>query len=121
MGEMRWPCQQPPWGRLTAVDGATGEVAWQVPLGVTAGLPPDRANTGRPGRAAAIVTAGGVLFIAATDDARFRALETATGRELWVDELDAQGNANPMTYLGPDGRQYVALAATDAVLAYRLP
>lgn len=117
----RWPCQKPPWGRLTAVDASTGDVAWQVPLGVTEGLPPDRATTGRPGRAAAITTAGGVLFIAATDDDRFRGIETATGRELWVDELDAQGNANPMTYRGADGRQYVAIAATGAVLAYRLP
>jgi len=121
MGEARWPCQAPPWGRLTAVDGATGDVVWQVPLGVTEGLPADRAGTGRPGRAAAIVTAGGVVFIASTDDDRFRALETATGRELWVDQLDAQGNANPMTYLGSDGRQYVVIVATDAVLAYRLP
>jgi quinoprotein glucose dehydrogenase len=117
----RWPCQKPPWGRLVAVDATTGEVAWERPLGITEGLPDGRQETGRPGRAAAIVTAGGVLFIAATDDARFRALEAATGRELWVDPLDAQGNANPMTYEGADGHQYVALAATGQVLAYRLP
>jgi quinoprotein glucose dehydrogenase len=121
MGDSRWPCQKPPWGRLSAVDASTGQVAWQVPLGTTEGLPPARANTGRPGRAAAIVTGGGLVFIAATDDGRFRALEAASGRELWVDELGAQGNANPMTYRGGDGRQYVAVAATDALLAYRLP
>ena len=121
MDGARWPCQKPPWGRLTAVDAATGALAWQVPVGVTAGLPPDRMNTGRPGRASAISTAGGVLFIGATDDGRFRALDSTTGRELWVDELPAPGNANPLTYRGPDGRQYVAIAATDAVLAYRLP
>jgi glucose dehydrogenase len=121
MGGSRWPCQKPPWGRLTAVESATGEVAWQVPVGVTEGLPPERANTGRPGRAAAIATAGGVVFIAATDDGRFRALESATGRELWVDDLGAPGNANPLTYRGTDGRQYVAIAAIDRVLAYRLP
>jgi quinoprotein glucose dehydrogenase len=78
-------------------------------------------NTGRPGRAAAIVTAGGVVFVASTDDARFRALDATTGRELWVDVLERQGNANPMTYRGSDGRQYVAIAAIDALLAYRLP
>jgi quinoprotein glucose dehydrogenase len=121
MGGTRWPCQRPPWGRLTAVDAATGGIAWQVPLGVTEGLPPERMNTGRPGRAAAIVTAGGVVFVASTDDARFRALEATTGRELWVDVLERQGNANPMTYQGSDERQYVAVAAIDALLAYRLP
>jgi len=121
MGDSRWPCQKPPWGRMTAIDAATGEVAWQVPVGVTDALPPARRNTGRPGRAAAIVTAGGVLFVASTDDNRFRALDAATGRELWIDALEARGNANPMTYGGADGRQYVALVATDRLIAYRLP
>jgi quinoprotein glucose dehydrogenase len=104
-----------------AVDGASGQVVWERPIGVTEGLPAERQNTGRPGRAGAIVTGGGLLFVAATDDARFRALEATTGRELWVDRLEGPGNANPMTYLGTDGRQYVVVAATDAVLAYRLP
>ncbi len=121
IGDARWPCQKPPWGRLSAVDGSTGEVVWQQPLGITEGLPAGRQNTGRPGRAAAIVTASGLLFIAATDDSRFRALDATTGRELWVSTLDRRGNANPMTYLGSDGNQYVALAATDAVVTYRLP
>ena len=121
IGDARWPCQKPPWGRLTAVDGATGDIVWQQPLGTTDGLPADRQNTGRPGRAAAIVTASGLLFIAATDDSRFRALEATTGRELWVTRLDRRGNANPMTYQGSDGNQYVALAATDEVVTFRLP
>ena len=121
MNGSRWPCQKPPWGRLTAIDAGTGAVAWQVPVGVTDGLPIDRERTGRPGRAAAIATAGGLLFIGSTDDNRFRAVETATGRELWVDELAARGNANPMTYGGADGRQYVVIAATDELVAYRLP
>ncbi|MGD2044816.1 MAG: PQQ-binding-like beta-propeller repeat protein [Gemmatimonadota bacterium] len=121
MGGSRWPCQKPPWGRLTAIDSRTGDIAWQVPIGVTDELPPDRRNTGRPGRAAAIATGGGVLFIASTDDDRFRALEAATGQELWVDDLEARGNANPMTYGGADGRQYVVIVATDRVIAYRLP
>ena len=121
MSDSRWPCQKPPWGRLTAVDAATGEVSWQVPVGVTEGLPTDRQNTGRPGRAAAIVTGGGVVFIASTDDNRFRALDAATGSEVWVSMLDRRGNANPMTYEGSDGRQYVVIVATDEVVAYRLP
>jgi quinoprotein glucose dehydrogenase len=121
MNGQRWPCQKPPWGRLLAVDGSSGRVVWEQPLGITEGLAPERQNTGRPGRASAIVTGGGLLFVASTDDARLRALETATGRELWMDRLENVGNANPMTYLGADGRQYVAVVATDAVLAYRLP
>lgn len=121
MDDSRWPCQKPPWGRMTAIDAATGDVAWQVPVGVTEGLPADRQNTGRPGRASAIVTGGGLLFIASTDDNRFRALEATTGQELWVDELEARGNANPMTYGGADGRQYVVIVATNDVIAYRLP
>jgi glucose dehydrogenase len=121
IGEQRSPCQKPPWGRLTAVDGATGRVVWERPVGVTEGLPPDRQNTGRPGRAGAIVTGGGLLFIAGTDDDRFRALDAASGAELWVDRLESMGNASPMTYRGTDGRQYVTIVATDAVLAYRLP
>jgi quinoprotein glucose dehydrogenase len=121
MGESAWPCQKPPWGRLTAIDAATGDIAWQVPLGITEGLPPGRRNTGRPGRAAAIATGGGVLFVGATDDSRFRAIESTTGRELWSDVLPAPGNADPMTYGGADGRQYVAIVATDEVIVYRLP
>ena len=115
------PCQKPPWGRLTAVDASTGDVVWQQTIGITEQLPANRQNTGRPGRAAAIVTGGGVLFVASTDDNRLRALDATTGRELWVSMLDRRGNANPMTYLGADGRQYVVVVATDAVVAYHLP
>ena len=117
----RLPCQKPPWGELIAVEAATGDIAWRQPLGVSDQLPEDRRNTGRPARAAAIVTAGGVLFVAATDDNRFRAIEAATGRELWVSRLAGHGNANPLTYLGGDGRQYVAIAASDTLVAYALP
>ena len=117
----RLPCQKPPWGELIAVEAATADVAWRVPLGVSDQLPEGRRNTGRLARAAAIVTAGGVAFVAATDDNRFRAFETATGRELWEARLPAHGNANPLTYLAGDGRQYVAVAATDTLLAYALP
>ena len=117
----RLPCQKPPWGRLTAVDASTGDVAWERPLGITEQLPGDRQNTGRPGRAGVIATASGVLFIAATDDDRFRALDAASGEELWVERLEQRGNANPMTYQGIDGRQYVVVSATDTLTAYGLP
>ena len=92
-----------------------------MPLGVSDQLPEERQKTGRLARAAAIVTAGGVLMVAATDDNRFRAFESATGRELWVTRLPGHGNANPLTYLAADGRQYVAVAATDTLVAYALP
>ncbi|MEZ5490828.1 MAG: PQQ-binding-like beta-propeller repeat protein [Gammaproteobacteria bacterium] len=115
------PCQAPPWGQLSAVDTTTGALVWQRALGVSETLPAGRQNTGRPGRAGALITGSGLLFIAATDDNRFRALEASSGNQLWETQLNARGNANPMTYLGNDGRQYLVITATDEVVAYRLP
>ena len=68
-----------------------------------------------------IVTAGGVVFIASTDDNRFRALDVKTGKELWVTKLERRGNADPITYQGRNGKQYVAVVATDTVVVYALP
>jgi glucose dehydrogenase len=121
MGGVAWPCQKPPWGRLTAVNTTTGDFAWQVPLGITEGLPEAKQNTGRPALAGAIVTAGGVLFVGSTDDNRFRAIDAKTGAPLWVTKLDRRANADPITYLGRDGKQYVAIVATDALVTYSLP
>ena len=118
VGDQNWPCQKPPWGRLTAVNVATGDVAWQVPLGVTDALPPGRQHTGRPMLAGAISTASGLLFIAATDDNRIRAVDTRTGKELWVATLEKRGNANPMTFQTRSGRQYVAIVASDTLVVY---
>ena len=72
-------CQQPPWGQLTAVNVHTGEFAWRSVLGVTDSLPPDKQKTGRPGNGGSIATAGGLVFIGATDDNRFRAFDARTG------------------------------------------
>jgi quinoprotein glucose dehydrogenase len=110
--ETRMPCQAPPWGVLTAIDVNTGETAWQVPLGVSDNLPPELAKTGRPNVGGAIATAGGVVFIGATDDARLRAFDAKTGKELWTTKLVASAHATPVTYQGKDGRQYVAVVAT---------
>ncbi|HEX7947264.1 MAG TPA: PQQ-binding-like beta-propeller repeat protein [Phenylobacterium sp.] len=110
--ETRMPCQAPPWGTLTAINVNTGEIAWQQPLGVSDNLPAAIAKTGRPNVGGAIVTAGGVLFIGATDDSRFRAFNARTGAELWTYKLGASGHATPITYQGKDGRQYVAIVAT---------
>jgi quinoprotein glucose dehydrogenase len=121
IGEANWPCQKPPWGRMTAIDMATGDIAWQIPLGITEQLPEGKQRTGRPALAGPIVTAGGVLFVAATDDDRFRGLDAKTGRELWVTKLERRGNANPITYQGRNGKQYVAIVATDTLAVYALP
>jgi quinoprotein glucose dehydrogenase len=120
-GGGNWPCQKPPWGRLTAVNAATGNIAWQVRLGVTDQLPAGKQNTGRPALAGPIATAGGLLFVASTDDNRFRALDAKTGKELWVTKLERRGNADPITYQGRNGKQYVAVVATDSVVVYALP
>ena len=90
IGDANWPCQKPPWGRLTAINTSTGEFAWQVPLGITDQLPLEKQHTGRPLLAGPIVTASGLVFIASTDDNRFRALDVKTGKELWVDEARAK-------------------------------
>jgi quinoprotein glucose dehydrogenase len=116
-----WPCQKPPWGRLIAINAATGDFAWQIRLGITEQLPAGKQNTGRPVLAGPIVTGSGLLFIASTDDNRFRALDARDGRELWITKLARRGNADPMTYMGKNGKQYVVIVATDTVVAYALP
>jgi quinoprotein glucose dehydrogenase len=125
-------CTQPPWGNLTAIDVNTGEFAWRVPLGVTDTLPPDKQKTGRPGNGGSIVTAGGVVFVGATDDSRFRAFNAKTGEELWTVKLGAAAHATPSTYQGRDGRQYVVITSTgggfldaptqdDSITAFAIP
>jgi quinoprotein glucose dehydrogenase len=121
IGDANWPCQKPPWGRLTAVNASTGDIAWQIRLGVTEQLPEGKQNTGRPALAGPIVTASGLLFIASTDDNRFRAFEAKSGRQLWVTTLERRGNADPITYQGGNGKQYVAVVATDTLAVYALP
>ncbi len=100
-GDHHYPCQQPPWGDLNAVDLNTGEIVWRTPLGVVdeleaKGIP----KTGVPSLGGSIATAGGLVFIAGTDDRRFRAFDARTGKELWVTKLESNGHARPMTYLG---------------------
>ena len=126
-------CAKPPWGLLTAIDLNTGKFRWQDHLGVVdallaKGIPP----TGSANLGGSIVTAGGLLFIAATNDGRFRAFDKDTGKELWETRLPASGFATPMTFLGKKtGKQYIVIAAgggnkydlhfTDTLVAYALP
>lgn len=114
------PCYRPPWSRLVAIDPSSGEVIWQTTLGITEALPPDRQLTGSTGSAGPSVTAGGVVFVGATRDERFRAFDADTGEQLWETRLDGNANANPMTYLGRDDRQYIAVVAGDRLVAFAL-
>ena len=110
--ERKLMCQQPPWGTLTAIDVRSGEIAWQSTLGVSDQLPAAVASTGRPNVGGSIATAGGIVFIGATDDGRFRAFSSQTGEELWSTKLAASAHATPITYRGRTGKQYVAIVAT---------
>lgn len=116
-GFQRWfdregyPAIKPPWGTLNAVDMNTGEIKWKVPLGEYAeltarGVPP----TGTENYGGPVVTAGGLLFIAATADETIRAFDTRTGKVLWQAKLPFSGNATPSTYMAGD-RQYVVISA----------
>ncbi|MFN8343355.1 MAG: c-type cytochrome, partial [Spirosomataceae bacterium] len=125
-----YPISQPPWGTLTATDLNTGERLWQVPLGeypeLTAkGIP----ITGTDNYGGPLVTAGGLLFIAATRDERLRAFDKKTGRLLWQTQLPAAGYASPSTY-SIAGKQYVVIAcgggklktkSGDKYVAFALP
>ncbi|HTJ86003.1 MAG TPA: pyrroloquinoline quinone-dependent dehydrogenase [Terriglobales bacterium] len=125
----QWPCQKPPWGTLNAIDVNKGEIVWKVPLGSLAGL---NSVTGAPNLGASVVTAGGLVFIGATTDSKFRAFDSRTGKQLWVAELAASAHAAPVTYIGKKThKQFVVIAAggggffqgqtSDEVVAFALP
>ena len=127
-----WPCQQPPWGQLWAINVNTGDVAWKVPLGIDAELEAKGIHgTGTLNFGGSIATAGGLLFIAATNDHYFRAFNAGTGKILWEAKLDTGSYTVPMTYAGKKGKQFVVLVASggsyydttagDSVIAYSLP
>lgn len=114
------PCYKPPWARLTAVDANTGEVKWAVPLGIFEDLPEGKQLLGDTGSAGPTVTAGGLVFVGATNDKRFRAFDAETGEQLWEAQLGNSANANPMSYRGRSGEQYVAINAGGVMVAYSL-
>ena len=136
VGYERWrdsagyPAIKPPWGTLSAIDLNSGLYLWRIPLGehpeLTArGIPP----TGTEQYGGPIVTAGGLVFIAATQDGKFRAFDKSTGQMLWQTDLPAAGYATPSTY-SVKGKQYVVIAAGggklgtksgDAYVAFALP
>jgi quinoprotein glucose dehydrogenase len=129
------PCTAPPWGTLSAVDMAAGEIVWQRPLGTIRDVAPaivPNFEFGVPGAGGPIVTASGLIFIAAAIDNYLRAFDVTNGDKLWEGRLPASGQATPMTYfLEEPGKQYVVIAAGgharmgsttgDYVLAFALP
>ncbi|HSG35725.1 MAG TPA: PQQ-binding-like beta-propeller repeat protein, partial [Sphingomonadaceae bacterium] len=115
------PCYKPPWARLTAVDANTGAIRWAVPLGLYEGLPEGKNVLGNAGSAGPTVTAGGLVFVGATNDKRFRAFDSASGEQLWEAVLGNNANANPMSYRGKSGKQYVAINAGGSIVTFALP
>ncbi|HEX5168783.1 MAG TPA: PQQ-binding-like beta-propeller repeat protein, partial [Cyclobacteriaceae bacterium] len=125
-----YPAISPPWGTLNAINLNTGEFAWRVPLGEyeelkSKGIPP----TGTENYGGPVVTAGGLVFIAASRDKKFRAFNKATGKLLWEYTLPASGFASPAVY-ELNGKQYVVIAcgggklgakSGDTYLAFAIP
>ena len=106
-----YPAVKPPWGTLNAINLNTGELSWKIPLGeydalTKRGIPP----TGTQNFGGTIVTAGGLIFVGATKDEKFRAIDKNTGKILWETKLPAGGYATPSTY-EVNGKQYVVIAA----------
>jgi membrane-bound PQQ-dependent dehydrogenase (glucose/quinate/shikimate family) len=132
------PCTSPPFGKLAVVDLATRKLKWDRPLGSSRDSGPKAMRTlvplpmGVPNVGGSLTTRGGLIFIGATQEAAFRAFDSATGKQLWHARLPAGGQASPMTYISPkSGRQFVVISAGgshtimspmgDAIVAYALP
>jgi len=124
-----YPTTRPPWGTLSAIDLNTGDYLWRIPLGEFAELKAKGiAPTGTEQYGGPVVTAGGIVFIGATQDEKFHALDKRSGAVLWETSLPAAGYATPSTYM-VRGRQYVVIAAgggklgtksSDAYVAFAL-
>lgn len=137
MSPLQIPCQEPPYGALTAIDLATRKVIWSKPIGTVEDTGPFglsmglKMPIGLPTLGGSITTASGLAFYAGTQDHYLRAFDIRTGNELWRGRLPVGGEATPMTYVSPKtGRQFVVISAGgnratnlrgDYVMAYALP
>lgn len=120
-GLSNYPCHKPPWGQLHAVDANTGEILWQVRVGIAEDLPLEKQDTGLAnGFAGPTATAGGLVFYAALHDGLLRAFDSTTGAEVWSDDLVYAAITQPISYLGSDGRQYIAISVAGSIRAYAL-
>ena len=125
-----YPGIKPPWGTLNAVDLNSGKLLWKVPLGEFEELKSKGITaTGTQVYGGPVVTKGGLLFVASTQDEKIRAFDKKTGRQLWEAKLPAAGYATPAVY-SLNGRQYVVIAcgggkvgskSGDAYVAFALP
>lgn len=115
------PCWQPPWGRLTAINVNTGDIAWQIPFGTMEGVPAGMKTGASSLGGGPMTTAGGLTFIGAARDSMLRAFDSKTGQEVWSVKTEEVAHANPISYLGKDGKQYIAVAAGDKFLTFKLP
>lgn len=112
------PCQEPPYGTLTAIDLATRKIAWQIPLGTVEDTGPLGIRThmampiGMPTRGGPVTTSSGIIFMAGTQDYYLRAIDVRTGHELWKGRLPVGAETTPMTYVSPrSDRQFVVISA----------
>jgi quinoprotein glucose dehydrogenase len=109
LGPKRVPCTPPPWGTLVAISASTGDKKWEVPLGqFHPKLPPQLGSLSLGGP---ITTAGGLIFVGGTLVPFLYALDVETGQELWKGTLPTSAKSVPMTFRGPDGKQYVVVSA----------
>jgi glucose dehydrogenase len=129
--EHQYSCAAAPWGELVAVNADSGDIAWRMPIGEFPELAAKGLKTGQPMLGGGITTAGNLVFIGATIDGFFRAIDARDGAELWREKLDAPAHSIPSTYMGRDGKQYVVVPAggggflrsptADTVIAFSLP
>ncbi len=105
----RVPCTPPPWGTLLAINASTGEKKWEVPLGQFSPKLP--AKWGSISLGGPMVTAGGLIFIGSTLDPAIYAFDVETGQQLWKGDLPTSAKATPMTFQGPNGKQYLVVSA----------
>jgi quinoprotein glucose dehydrogenase len=118
-----YPCNAPPWSELVGVSSTTGDIVWRTPLGEYPELKAKGVlNTGTAlNDGGPIATASGLVFIGATGDFGFRAFDAKTGKEIWKATLDNDVLMTPLTYMGANGKQFVAAVSGSGDTAFHIP